>query len=308
MDSRLRSFPLLRYSAAGVIAITLAWIVAGRVHATGQNPVPLINQPLAPASALPGSRGFTLTVSGAGFVSGSVVRWNGSARPTTFVGSTQLTAGIAAADVATAGTASVTVFNPPSGGGASNVQFFAVTHPESAMTFSETDTPLPVGLSVSAVADFNGDGKLDLVGGSYLSTAVSILLGNGDGTFQPPVDYALSNGPTQIAVADFNGDGKLDLAVATADDRLATLLGNGDGTFQPPASFNIGGAASSMVAGDFNGDGKTDLVVTTCEGFEHCVGAVSVLLGNGDGTFQPPSIYSTVLAGPLAMGDFNRDG
>src|SRR5204863_10183419 len=89
--------------------------------ATAQtNPVPLINQPLVPDAIAPGGAGFTLTVNGTGFVSGSVVNWNGSARTTTFVSSTQLTASILPSDIAIASTASVTVVNPTPGGGRSN--------------------------------------------------------------------------------------------------------------------------------------------------------------------------------------------
>jgi len=100
------------------------------------NPVPLINQPLVPMAASPGGPGFTLTVNGTGFVSGSVVNWNGGVRTTTFVSAAQLTATIFASDIAMAGTASVTVRNPSPGGGISNVMFFSVSTPASTVTFS----------------------------------------------------------------------------------------------------------------------------------------------------------------------------
>src|SRR5579884_3732315 len=105
------------------------WAAAliGSTLAAQTNPVPLLNNPLVPDAAAPGSGGFTLTVNGTGFVSSSVVNWNGSPRATTFVSASQVTAAILAADVATAGTASVTVVNPGPGGGASNVAFFPIT-------------------------------------------------------------------------------------------------------------------------------------------------------------------------------------
>src|SRR5207247_7168874 len=96
--------------------------VTGTIATAGAvNPVPLISQPLVPDAVAPGGAGFTLTVNGTGFVSGSVVNWNGSARATTFVSNSQLTATILASDIATASTASVTVINPSPGGGSSNV-------------------------------------------------------------------------------------------------------------------------------------------------------------------------------------------
>ena len=93
-----------------------------------------------------------------------------------------------------------------------------------------------------AVGDFNGDGKLDLAVVNYGSSNVSILLGNGDGTFKTAVNYgAGSSAPYSVAVADFNGDGKLDLAVANiASNNVSILLGNGDGTFQAAVNYGAG--------------------------------------------------------------------
>src|SRR6266566_175265 len=100
-----------------VVIISLAALLAGLPPAAmAQNPVPLINQSLVPDAVKPGSAGFTLTVNGTGFVSGAVVKWNGSPRTTTFVSSSRLTAASLASDIATAHTASVTVVNPTPGG------------------------------------------------------------------------------------------------------------------------------------------------------------------------------------------------
>ena len=104
--------------------------------------------------------------------------------------------------------------------------------------------PLTVGNSPQAVtaADVNGDGKLDLIVANSADSTISVLLGNGDGSFLPQNTIHVGNSPQAVAVADLNGDGKLDLIVAnTADNTIGVLLGNGDGTFQPQQTTNVGG-------------------------------------------------------------------
>ena len=172
-----------------------------------------------------------------------------------------------------------------------------------------------VSATVSSVAagDFNGDGKLDIAAVIMNTSAVSIFLGNGDGSFAAPVQY--STGPMllsppghNVLVGDFNGDGKPDLAVAT-DNGIAVLLGNGNGTFQPfslVTSLNSADPGDDLLAlADMNSDGKLDIVKATQTGI------INVALGNGDGTFrqgpsfQLPAILST---GSPVVGDFNGDG
>jgi hypothetical protein len=251
---------------------------------------------------------FKLTVNGTGFVSGSTVKWNGSARATSFVSNSNLTATIMASDVAQSNTASVTVVNPAPGGGTSNAIFFEITRPTTSVAMNSTPgLASSSGIAPMASGDFNGDGKLDLVA-TNPNGNISVLLGQGDGTFQAPVDYPAGVGPTAIAVGDFNGDGKLDLVVAnTHSNNVSVLLGNGDGTFQPAVEFVVGSDPRSVAVGDFNGDGKLDIVVGN-SGATSGISNLSVLLGNGDGTLQPALTYDAGFGiTSVAVGDFNGD-
>jgi len=157
------------------------------------------------------------------------------------------------------------------------------------------------------VADFNGDGKLDLaMVGNYIYGGVAILLGNGDGTFTATATNSEANrGLGMIGVGDFNGDGIPDLVVSDffSPSTTTVLLGKGDGTFiTTEASLSTDTFARSAVTGDFNGDGKIDLAI----GFN---GAVGVYLGNGDGSFTQPSGSPFSGSGlELHVGDFNHDG
>jgi len=158
-----------------------------------------------------------------------------------------------------------------------------------------------------AVGDFNGDGNLDLAVTNQQDNTVTILLGNGDGTFAAaPVSPATGNSPVSIAVGDFNGDGKLDLAVANQQDNTVTiLLGNGDGTFTAAsASPATGSSPFSIAVGDFDGDGNLDLAVTNQQ-----ANTVTILLGNGDGTFRVANSPATGrFPGSIAIGVFNGSG
>ena len=203
-----------------------------------------------------------------------------------------------------------------------------------------------------AVADFNNDGKLDLAVADYDSpglgstNAISLLLGNGDGTFQKPTTmYVIGRYPDRIAAADLNNDGKMDLAVGTAEG-VTFLFGNGHGSFGSPAnattisgffaladfnndgqldlalasggltvllragngfpretSFYAGGTPASIAATDFNRDGKLDLIVGASN-----PGSIAILLGNGDGTFQPATFVHALNNPRITVADINGDG
>jgi hypothetical protein len=161
------------------------------------------------------------------------------------------------------------------------------------------------------VGDFNGDGKMDIVTANNPGSSVSILLAKGNGKFYPFKDYTTGNGALAVTAGDLNGDGKLDLVSSNyADGTVSVLLGNGDGTFQPKQDYQVDLSPNYTVIGDYNQDGKPDLAAVNQGFWGSAPGhTVSVLLGNGDGTFQPKIDYDTCdWPGGLAAGDFNHDG
>jgi hypothetical protein len=188
------------------------------------------------------------------------------------------------------------------------VVFMTLAASASTVSFKPLQT-YPVGMSPFSVAmgDFNGDGKMDLAVLNTGDATISILLGNGDGSFQPATSLEGDTNAAVIVSADLNGDQRADL-VTTGDSGITVLLGHGDGTFGAPQHFDGGvgvspGEPRRIVVADFNSDGKPDLVVVNANG-------VGILLGNGDGSFQARIDYSIGTGtgfGTVVAGDFNGD-
>lgn len=194
----------------------------------------------------------------------------------------------------------------PNGGDTISVLLNQGNDSRGAATFQnqiviQTDQfPFSVG-----IADFNGDGKPDLVSAHRNDNTVRLQLGNGDGTFGTEVPFLAGNTPYATVVADLNGDGRPDVAVANRNaGTVSVLLGRGNGTFQDQVVLPVGQRPLTIRAADVNRDGHTDLLTANADD-----NTVSVLLGRGDGSFFSGSIAAATKRPFLfAVGDLSGDG
>ena len=191
---------------------------------------------------------------------------------------------------------------------------FQINASAQSASFSRTDYPILGNNHI--VADLNGDGIPDLAATG--ASGVGVMLGTGDGTFRPRVNFSAGAQSQDLAAGDFNSDGRMDLAVSliSPEFSLALLTGNGDGTFNAPVTFDNTAAqddSPAIVATDLDNDGRLDVVLAhalSCF-VTPCVSArnITVMLGLGDGTFQTPFELDVGTGmSRIAVGDFNSDG
>ena len=321
-------------ASIAVLALLLCTSVAlaQTVPATAVPFISEVSPPSLPATTTaPGNGNFTLTILGANFQSNSAVNLSfpgGTPVPasstTVNAGGSQIVAQFTNAILPTPATLLVTVTNPngtpPS---TSNAYYLPETPAQTSVALNQnTTSSLPGTPSGIVVANLRGSGLPDFAVVSQSSNTVTVEWSDFNGPFLAGGTYTTGNNPSGIAAVDFFGTGQLGLAVVNSGDNTITiLLPNGDGTFRPGNTISLPGIyPTQLVAADFNGDGKIDLAVLNTCGSGPAVscfpapapfpGSVTILLGNGDGTFSISPTQPTTGHNPsaIATADLNGDG
>ena len=230
---------------------------------------------------------------------------DGTFQPRTDFATAALTMGIVLADFDKDGKMDVATANNSGQPGTISILFGRGDGTfETPQQYTSGDYPRSI-----VTADFDGDGNTDLAVTS--STYVSVFLNNGDRTFQPRVDYSVSGGNHCVAAGDVNRDDIRDLIVSSSGSQtVSVFLGYGGGSFAPPIDYPAGYMPQTCLIGDFRGDGIPDIVVGgggRGYGLEEG-GTISLLLGNGDGSFQPASAYLANSPDTMSAADLNGDG
>ncbi len=252
-----------RFHLLLILALLVGLAACGNSgSSTFTNPTPAIsaNSPFSPSSAVAGSAAFSLTVNGSGFVSTSQVQWNGSNRVTTFVSSTQLAAAITADDVASPGSASVTVVSPAPGGGTSNVLMFTISNPPAITQLSSTSGPVGTSVTITgsnfgatqgtSIAQFNGTTATSITSWSASSIVTAVPAG-------------ATTGDVTVTVGGVASNGVLFTVTAPVLPMTVTLAGTGSGTVtSSPSGINCPGTCSAS----FNSGAAVVLTASAASG------------------------------------------
>lgn len=253
-----------------------------------------------------------IRVNGAGFLTDSVVQWNGKPLVTRIPNGNTALAFVPPNLMSAASSGSITVANPAPAGGVSNAVPITIGTPSSNVVTNRADLAAGGGPQATVISDFNGDGIADMAVLNSDGT-LSVFLGDGKGglTLQKPITLP-AGGPSAIATADFNLDGKADLALANSGNNTVNImLGDGTGNFTAgPAVATSGQTLVAIAAGDFNRDGIPDVAVVGSGNGAGIPGTLTILLGDGTGalsSFGSPASPGN-FADVIVTADFNGDG